>query len=293
MAELKPGAVVAGAVLGIAGIAGVQYYTISNLRAVETKLNQVQADQAKAKEALTSELDKVQAQKAAAETERQQGLAALRAELENAKKVVTVQPASSPAGQEALRTVKELSTRIASTEQQLRDGQSKIIGEVTGLKQTATENATTIAAVTTEVREVRDQVASARGQLESTISDLKRVNGDMGVLSGLIATNGKEIEALRQFGDRNYAEFTIRKGNQVRLGDVWVSLKALNEGKNRYTVEVRVDDRKLEKKDKALNEPVQFYVGQSRQPHELVVNQIQKGVIIGYLATPKVSTSRQ
>jgi hypothetical protein len=293
MGEVKPGVVVAGAVLGLVGIVGVQYYTISNLRAVENKLSMMQADQAKAKEALASELEKVQSDKAAADAERQRALAAMREQMEEARKIAASQPTSF-AGQEALKSVKELNSRIATTEQQLRDGQSKIVTEVTGLKQSTSQNTTTIAAVTTEVREVRDQVATTRGQLESTIAELKRVNGDMGVLSGLIATNGKEIEALRQLGDRNYAEFALYKGKEaVRVGEVWVSLKSLNEGKNRYTVELRVDDRKIEKKDKAINEPVQFYVGQNRQPHELVVNQIQKNGIVGYLATPKVAATRQ
>ena len=293
MVDLKPGVVIAGAVLGIAGIAGVQYYTITNLRAVETKLSQMQSEQAKAKESLAAELEKVQGQKAEAEAERAKALAAMRQEMEQARKVAVTQP-TSQVGQEALRSVKELSTRIATNEQQLRDGQSKIVSEVTGLKQTTSQNTTTIAAVTTEVREVRDQVANTRGQLESILGELKRVNGDMGVLSGLIATNGKEIDALRQLGDRNYLEFTLHKGKDaVRVGDVWVALKNTNDSKNRYSIELRVDDRKIEKKDKAANEPVQFYVGQNRQPHELVVNQIQKGAVVGYLATPKVTTARQ
>ena len=195
--------------------------------------------------------------------------------------------------EEALKSVKELSSRLAASEQQLRESQSQVATELNGVKETATAAHTNIAAVSTEVREVKEEVASTRGQLNSTIADLKRVTGDLGVMSGLIATNGREIEALRHVGDRNYAEFTVWKTkNPVRVGDVLVVLKGVDAGKNRYTIELSADDRKIEKKDRTINEPVQFYVGRNKQPHELVVNQVQKNAIIGYLSTPKPVTTR-
>ena len=296
MGEVKPGVVIGGSLLGLMGIAGVQYYTITKLGAVETRLVQVQEEQAKTKEALDAEvqeqLTKVQRAASQASADREQALANLRDDVEQARRQA-ISASGSQLGQEALKGVKELNTRLATSEQQLKESQNRIASEVTGLKQATTENHTTIAAVNTEVLHVKDQVDATRGQLESTIAELKRVNGDLGVMSGLIATNGKEIDALRQLGDRNYAEFTIRKGKDaVRVGDIWVLLKATNDGRNRYTIELRTDDRKIEKKDRSLNEPVQFYVGHNRQPHELVVNQIQKNAIVGYMATPKVASTR-
>jgi len=129
--------------------------------------------------------------------------------------------------------------------------------------------------------------------LERTIADLKRIPGDMGVLSGLIATNAREIDALKQLGDRNYIEFTLYKGKEpVKLGDVSILLKKADIKASLYTLELRVDDHKIEKKDRSANEPLQFYVGGGRQPHELVVNQVGKDLIVGYLATPKVPAAR-
>ena len=52
------------------------------------------------------------------------------------------------------------------------------------------------------------------------------------------------------------------------------------------------DDKKVEKKDRTLNEPIQFYTMSARQPYELVVNNVQKDRIVGYLATPKVQRTR-
>ena len=284
-----------GSVAGVVALAGMQYYTLGNLRAVETRVAEVQAEQAKAKDAIQAEIEKVQSATKGGVAEREQALAAVRTELDQAREQAREQ-ARGIAGkvrEEALKGVKELNTRVSANEQQLRDTHAQVSNELSGIKEAASSTNTTIASVSTEVREVREEVASTRGQLAATIADLKRVTGDLGVMSGLIATNGKEIDALRQVGDRNYVEFTVWKSrNPVRVGEVWVALKDTNTSKSRYTIELRADDRKIEKKDRGANEPVQFYVGKNKQPHELVVNQVQKNAIIGYLATPKVPAGR-
>jgi hypothetical protein len=50
---------------------------------------------------------------------------------------------------------------------------------------------------------------------------------------------------------------------------------------------VLAGDKKTEKKEKSINEPVQFYVSKARLPFEIVVNEVQKDYIIGYLSSPK------
>jgi chromosome segregation ATPase len=147
--------------------------------------------------------------------------------------------------------------------------------------------------ISTEVGAVKSDVASARSNIEETKGELQRARGDMGVMSGLIATNSKEVQYLRDLGDRNIYEFTIlRTAGMQKVGDIQVTLKKVDTKRNRYTLDVRADDRLVEKRDKTINEPVQFYTSQARQPYELVVNQVQKDKVIGYLATPKVTLSR-
>ena len=149
--------------------------------------------------------------------------------------------------------------------------------------------------VKTDVGGVKADVASTRSELERTISDLKRIRGDMGEMSGLIATNSKELNALRELGDRVYWEFTLPKsGAPQKVGDLQLMLKKLDPKKNRYTVEVVLDDKHIEKKDKTINEPVQFYSGaKARQPIEVVVYEIDKDRVVGYLAAPKVQVARK
>jgi chromosome segregation ATPase len=154
---------------------------------------------------------------------------------------------------------------------------------------------TEVGTVKTDVGSVKTEIAATRSDLEKTISDLKRTRGDMGEMSGLIATNAKELGALRELGERNYYEFSLAKSaGQQRVGDIQLVVKKADVKRSKYTLDVVVDDRRIQKKDKTANEPVQFYASsKSRQPYELVVYEVQKDRIVGYLATPKVQVARK
>jgi chromosome segregation ATPase len=145
-----------------------------------------------------------------------------------------------------------------------------------------------VASVKTDVGGVKTDVATTRSDLETTKSQLQRVVGDAGVMSGLIATNHSELEELRHRGDRNYIEFTLQKGAKpTLLSTITLQLKKVDDKHARYTVNVSADDRNIEKKDKNLDEPVQFYTGKTPVLYELVVNNIEKNKVSGYLSTPK------
>ncbi|HEX3570394.1 MAG TPA: hypothetical protein VHU44_06190 [Acidobacteriaceae bacterium] len=145
-----------------------------------------------------------------------------------------------------------------------------------------------VASVKTDVGGVKTDVASTKSDLENTKSQLQRVVGDAGVMSGLIATNHSELEDLKHRGDRNYYEFTLQKGSQpTLLSTVKLQLKKVDQKHSRYTLNVSADDRNIEKKDKNLDEPVQFYTGKDPVLFEVVVNNIDKNKVSGYLSTPK------
>jgi chromosome segregation ATPase len=152
---------------------------------------------------------------------------------------------------------------------------------------------TKVSTVASSVDAVKADVNTTQADLKKTGSDLARVTGDLGVLSGLIATNGKELAALRQLGERNYYEFALnRKDTNKKVNDIALTLKKTDPKRNRYTVEIMADDRKVEKKDRNVNEPVQMLVAGNREPYEIVVNQVTKDQVIGYLSVPKVTTKR-
>ena len=124
-------------------------------------------------------------------------------------------------------------------------------------------------------------------QPSGAVTQMRRVKGDLGIESGLIATNDSELKALEQMGEREYYSFTLRKGKKQAVATVTLELRRLNVKHKRYTLTVFADHRKMEKKNRALDEPVQFYAGRQRVLYELVVNQMGHDEVQGYLATPK------
>src|SRR5580698_8243831 len=152
---------------------------------------------------------------------------------------------------------------------------------------------TDVASVKTDVGGVKTEVATTKTDLEATKTQLNRVMGDAGVMSGLIATNHDELEVLKHKGDRNYIEFTLQKGAKpTLLSTVKLQLKKADEKHSKYTLVVSSDDCNIEKKDKGLDEPVQFYNGKDPVLYELVVNVIEKNKVSGYLSTPKNATAK-
>ena len=142
--------------------------------------------------------------------------------------------------------------------------------------------------VKTDVGGVKSDVATTQADLADAKTRLTSVIGDAGVMSGLIATNHSELEELRHRGDRNYYEFTLTKGQQpTLLSSVKLQLKKVNQKKSKFTLNVSSDDRNIEKKDKTLDEPIQFYSGHTPMLFEIVVNNIGKDQVSGYLSTPK------
>jgi len=151
-----------------------------------------------------------------------------------------------------------------------------------------------IGAVATDLGGAKKDIETTRSDLEATKGKLERATGDMGVMSGLIARNHDDLEDLKRRGDRNYYEFTIQKAKAAQhVGPVSIALNRTDQKKSKYTMTVIADDKTIEKKDKTAGEPVQFYVkGSARMsPYEVVVFDVGKNQITGYLATPKEGPS--
>jgi hypothetical protein len=195
---------------------------------------------------------------------------------------------------EVRKTGASLAAQLAQQQQQQQEAQQQVSGELSDLKE-ANSNATSkLGEITTDVNGVKSDVASTQSQLQQTGSDLKRVMGDMGVMSGLIATNSSQLNALKELGDRDYIEFDLKKGAKMqKFGDVQLVLAKADPKRNRFTLRVLADDKTLEKSDRTINEPVQLYLAGNRQPDEIVVNQVKKDEVVGYVSIPKVKIARR
>ncbi len=242
--------IVALAVLGFAG-----YST-------QTRLSQDFADQQKQNKVLSTQLDQANAR-----------IADLKSKME-----ITTQ-------------------RVGLTQSELAKAKSR--AEVIRQEQQASDQKLTaqlkeseekIGAVASEVGGAKKDIEATKSDLEATKGKLERSLGDMNVMSGLIARNHDDLDELRRRGDRNYYEFTLQKSKAPqRVGPVQISLSKTDAKKSTYTLTVVADDKTIPKKDKTAGEPVQFYVkGSSRMaPYEIVVFDVGKNQITGYLATPK------
>jgi len=204
-------------------------------------------------------------------------LDSLKEELSAAKRQATA--AALAAKTEAVKHADQLAEQIG---QERQSQHKEVVGELAK-----------IGDVSNDIVNIKSEVASTRQELQETVSELKRVTGDLGVQSGYIATNAKELQALRMLNERNYFEFHIeRTGKPQKVGDVSMILRKTDPKRNKYTLDVLAGDKKTEKKEKSINEPVQFYISKARHPFEIVVNEVQKDYIIGYLSVPKEQTTR-
>lgn len=277
-----------GAVLALVGATVYSFYQI----------NQLKVELAETRELLAVEIGKVNESSTTVTKTSRASVEALKAEVDEAR-----QHAAQLAGQarqEANRLADQLAGKLEELEQEqaaetarVAASVSAVSTEVAAVKQDTSVNRDRVSAVSTEVAAVKTQADATKAELQKTITELTSTRGDLGIQSDLIATNSRQLAALRERGERVYVEFRIPKSKTAqRVGDLMIRLTSADAKKNRYSVEVVADDKRVEKKDRTANEPVQFLLGRNALPHELVVNEVKKDLIVGYVSSPKVAVTR-
>jgi hypothetical protein len=180
--------------------------------------------------------------------------------------------------QELAKRVAELRAQQKASETRLEQEEKEQINQVSG----------DIAGVKTDVGGVKTDVASTKADLETTKAKLQGTIGDLGVQSGLIANTREDLEVLKHKGDRNYYEFTLLRGAKPQpVSTVSLQLKKVDPKKGKFTMNVTADDKTIEKKDRNVAEPIQFYSGRDHLLFELVVWTVDRNKATGYLSTPK------
>jgi chromosome segregation ATPase len=277
-----------GAVVALVGASLYQFYEV----------RQVRAELETTRDALMDQIAKVHETSTVSSKTNRQSVDSLKTQMDEARRQASI--LAGQAKVDASKHADELAAKLEKAQQEeaakiseTAAAVSSVSGEVSKVKDDANTTKTRVGEVSTDLASVKTDAAATKAELEKTISDLKSTRGDLGVQSGLIATNGKELAALRQLGERNYTEFRLTKEKTPRkVGDVQMRLKAADMKKNRYTIELIADDKLVEKKDKTINEPVQFMLSRATQPFEIVVNEVKKDMIAGYISAPKVQQSR-
>jgi hypothetical protein len=276
-------ALVAGAIIALVAANIFLYVQIDHLR----------TDVAKVQDKLSNELTTMRDSTNVTTEAQKRHLETLKEELEAARAQARSAASQGKAEAQAYadQKVKNLEAEQAKVQQQVS---SEISNVKSNVQQVASAADAKIAGVATDVGVVKSQASATEAELQKTIADLKSVRGDLGVQSGLVATNANELAALKLRGERNYIDVKLGKTKAPqRFGDITLLLRGTDAKKNRYTVQVMADDKLTEKKDKTINEPVQFYTAKGGHiPYELVINKVDKNQIVGYLSTPKVEATR-
>ncbi len=205
------------------------------------------------------------------------------AELQN--RMQTAEASEETIARQVGMTKRELAERTSqlkaqqqAAESRLAKAQKEQISEVTG----------EVAGVKSDVGGVKTDVASTKADLEATKAKLQSTIGDLGMQSGLIAHTRDDLEILKHKGDRNYYEFTLLKGAKPQpVSTVSLQLKKADAKRGKFTMNVTADDKTIEKKDRTVAEPIQFYSGRDHLLFELVVWNVDKNKATGYLSTPK------
>ncbi len=268
---------------------GVLFGIVAALIAVDVygymQLDKVKKQLSTASDSAQARLDKLEESTSVSTRSNRRTVDQLRDQLERARRQASL--ALGQAKDEALKKVDETRSALEAAQAQAKQELSSDISKVRDAADSK------ISEVGTQVTAVKGDVASTKSELEKTVADLKRATGELDGHSVLIATNGKELQALQALGERNYVQFTISKAKvPQKVGDVAIKLMRADPKKNRYTIELTADDKTVEKRDRVVNEPLQFMTSKAKQPYEIVVNDIKKDTIVGYVSIPKVLNTR-
>jgi uncharacterized protein (TIGR03435 family) len=108
-----------------------------------------------------------------------------------------------------------------------------------------------------------------------------------GVESGPITASNKVI---KQLDERIYIDVKlakVKKNIPQKFGDIQLVLEVADPKTNTFSIVIIADEKKVEKKNRTVNEPIQFLLTKSARPYELVINEIHRDLIVGYLSIPK------
>jgi len=255
---------------------GFNVYLLSKVSDVEGR-TEVQ------REELTQRIAMLEEQPAQRQGRHAREIETLRQEVDKTSKV-----AFSNARSQARRESDRVAKMVEEKQRQQRAREAELVNALGGVKDAAATNRYDLNQVRETVDGVRGAVATTREDLELTSEALERTRGDIGQLSGRVGSHAEQIETLRRRGERDVLEFTLAESKErSRVGDVQVRLKDTDAGKSRFTLEILANDQVIVQKDRYVNEPVEFYPKGFGAAYQIVVTEVTKDEVSGYLIRPK------
>ncbi|HZT71546.1 MAG TPA: hypothetical protein VFC10_17595 [Terriglobia bacterium] len=256
--------------IALAVLMVAEIYSISRIAAVGKT---IQAQDAKTRKDLTAQFnDQLSAKLLSLERENQEQLEALKSELDEASRHLGAQRGE-------LRRARAMVAELQSEHARQMDDLKHEIALKADQQQ--------LGALTADVSDTKTDLNKTKKSVEDLVNSFGMTRTRFGTL---IARNHDEIEALRKLGERDYYEFTLVRHHPIRLANLGLDLKKTNAKHHTFTVDLLVDDVWVKKSNRTINEPIFFTTQGSRSFSELVVNKVDKGVISGYISTPKNPT---
>jgi chromosome segregation ATPase len=246
------------------------------------------------KEVLQGEIDTLKESSTAMTATSRKKMDELKDDLDARSRQLAAQ--ASQAKKEAVSYADEKSKELEAENQKTAAQVGQVSSAVSEVSKKADTANARIADVNSDVTGVKSDLTATKTSLDQTKTDLNaniaalhKVQGDLGGTNSLVATNGKELEELKKLGQRNFIEFTLKKQKDMaKVGNISLKLDKADQKKNNFTLNVMADDKLTVKKDRNINEPLQFYV--SKSLYEIVINSVGKDTVSGYLSTPKYET---
>lgn len=256
--------------IALAVLVVAEIYSISRISAMGKTF---QAQNARTRKELTAQFnDQLSAKLQSLEQSNEEQLEALKVELDKAARHLGAQ-------QGALRRARVTVAKIQAEHAQQMDALQHQIAMKADQQQ--------LGALTEDVSHTKNDLHKTQKSVEELVNSYGMTRTRFGTL---IARNHDEIAALRKLGQRDYFEFTVRHHHPVRVAGVGLDLKKTNRKHHRFSLDMLVNDVWIEKKHRTINEPIFFIERGSRSFCELIVNKVDKGVVSGYISTPKDAT---
>jgi chromosome segregation ATPase len=258
------------------------------------KVNNMQDDTAHSREVLQGEIDTLKESSTAMTATSRKKMDELKDDLDARSRQLAAQ--ANQAKKEAVSYADQKSEQLEAENQKTAQQVGQVSSAISEVSKKADSANARIADVNNDVSGVKQDLTATKTSLDQTKTDLntniaalKKVQGDLGGTNSLVATNGKELEELKKLGQRNFIEFTLKKQKDMaKVGNISLKLDKADQKKNNFTINVMADDKLTIKKDRNINEPLQFYV--SKSLYEIVINSVGKDTVSGYLSTPKYET---
>ena len=152
--------------------------------------------------------------------------------------------------------------------------------------------------VDAKIREVDEQITGVQQEVQASRQELEKTGEELSALGlhvteqgKLVATNADALEELRRRGERDYLSFDGGKYQKIDVGGIVLQLRKANHKKHYADVRLFYDDKQFDRKKVYTNTPLVFYVGKDTIQYELVINEVSKNHITGYISLPQGKSS--